>query len=92
MNAAPDVLRTGAVSFKRLLGCAPQVIARVRPLRALEEHSPYPALRQNCDAEWTEAPNLRIRRRAPHATGLSLGKRLRSEPNRPDGCRLCCES
>src|SRR6266568_3142750 len=25
----PDLLRTGAASFKRLLGCAPQVIARV---------------------------------------------------------------
>ena len=66
-------LYCGAASFKRWLGCAPQVIARVRPLRALEEHAPYPAPRRNCDAEWTDAPNLRIRRRALYATGPSLG-------------------
>ena len=35
-------LYCGAASFTRWLGCAPQVIARVRPLRALEEHSPSP--------------------------------------------------
>src|SRR6266571_7883420 len=49
-------LGTGAASFKRWLGCAPQVIARVRPCRCARGHSPSLALRRDCDAEWTEAP------------------------------------
>jgi len=52
-----DLLRTGAASFKRWLGCAPQVIAPVLPFEELKEHSPSLAYHRDCDAEWTDARN-----------------------------------
>src|SRR6266568_3364548 len=72
----PDLLRTGAASFKRLLGCAPQVIARV----------PFPSgstgsTHRDCPGTAILMPDGPVLgthqcRRAPHATGLSLGLAL----------------
>ena len=43
------------------------------PAGSTEGHSPSLASRRDSDAEWTVAPNLRIRRRAPHPKGTLLG-------------------
>src|ERR1044072_4874069 len=73
----------GAVSFRRRLGCAQKVIARVRPSAArrgaLNRAHLAPAL---C---CPRGPMLgsHQRRRPPHATGLSLGECLQSERTVP---------
>jgi|SRR5213592_3555612 len=71
-----DLLRTGAASFKRWLGCAPQVIARVPfpsgSTGSTHRHCPGTAI------VMLDGPMLETHqcRRAPHATGLSLGLAL----------------
>src|SRR5439155_17636364 len=61
----PLLMRAGAGSFTRLLGCAPQVIARIRPSLGAPgaTHRPCPGTR-DCDAGWTDArssPSARAR-------------------------------
>ena len=51
----PDLLTTGADSFKRVLGCAPQVIARARPRQERRRALTVACLAWNCEAEWTAA-------------------------------------
>src|SRR5206468_2663147 len=84
----PVLLTAGAASFTRVLGCAPQVIARVRfPSGSTgSTHRPCP-----CTAIVTPDGLLlgaHQPRRAPRATGLSLDSAFSIEPNQPDGCRL----
>src|SRR6266576_3423612 len=76
-------LGTGAASFKRWLGCAPQVIARVRPPQELRGALTVAYLLWNCEAEWAAA------RDSPHAprpkrNGTFIWKALwnRTEPPR----------
>src|SRR5881396_1796417 len=78
-----DLLRTGAASFKRWLGCAPQVIARVPfPSGSTgSTHRPCPGT----GIVMPDGPLLRTHRprRARRATGPSLGKRLESNRTGP---------
>src|SRR6266513_1131862 len=79
-------LGTGAASFKRWLGCAPQVIARVRPRQELRAALTVAYLPWNCEAEWTAARDS-PRGPRPKRNGTFIWKALRIEPNHPDGCR-----
>src|SRR5439155_5538466 len=56
-------------------------------LRCAEGHSPPLALRWDCDAEWTDAPNSPASPR-PARNGTFTWKALRIEPNYPDRCQL----
>ena len=48
----PQLPSAGAASFRRWLGCAPHLIARVRPpAGGTERHSPSPSLHRDCDAQ-----------------------------------------
>jgi len=79
-------MSAGAASFTRLLGCAPQIIARVR-------HSPgaggaVTAARLRASIMMPNGPPLGAHdhHRAPHATGLSLDNALgsnRTDPTDP---------
>src|ERR1051325_8133940 len=73
----------GAVSFRRWLGCAQKVIARVRPRRARRGAlaAAHLASALGCPG-WTDA-RIPPQPSPPRATGLSFGERLRSERPRP---------
>src|SRR6266576_7296101 len=82
-NVSPDSLRRGAGSFKRMLGCAPQVIARVRPPQELRVALTVADLPWNCEPEWTAARDS-PRAPRPKRNGTFIWKALqnRTEPPR----------
>src|SRR5213078_1301661 len=66
----PDLLTTGAASFKRWLGCAPQVIARVLPFRGAQ------GALTAAGTVMPSGPTLGTHQphRPPHTTGLSVDR------------------
>src|SRR5712691_1876781 len=75
-------LGMGRRQLQALLGCAPQVIARVRPRQERRGHSASLASRPDCDAEWTDAPNSPASPR-PARNGTFTWKAPRIETNHP---------
>ena len=50
-------IRDARRQLQALLGCAPQVIARVLPCRGAQGALTVAGLHRDCDAEWTDARN-----------------------------------
>src|SRR5881296_1046073 len=76
-------LGTGAASFKRWLGCAPQVIARVRPRQELRGALTVAYLPWNCDAEPDRCSGLATRAAPQAQRDLHLESALESNRTTP---------